>query len=73
MAGKIKRLIDEIVEARAQGNETVYYTTQAKLTLKGIDPGKYDERTEDDPKIIERLYEIADEMGIRLPGASRLG
>ena len=38
MAGKIKHLLDKIIEARSKGNPTTTQTTKIKLILKGVDP-----------------------------------
>lgn len=62
MAGAIKRLIDEIVAKRAGGNETLARTLRIKLLLKGIDPGKYSEQSDDDPELIRILERMAKEQ-----------
>ena len=66
MAGEIKRLIDSIVEKRAQGNTTVAVTTRTKLVLKGIRVDNFTASSEDDPDIIRQLKQIATEMCVRL-------
>jgi hypothetical protein len=66
MTGKIKKMIDSLIEIRAQGNQSLVATTRTKLLLKGIDPGKYTEATEDNPEIIAKIKSIAGEMGITL-------
>ena len=66
MPGKIKRLIDSLIEIRAQGNQNLVVTTRTKLLLKGIDPSKYTETTEDNPEVILKIKGIAGEMGITL-------
>lgn len=62
MAGKIKNLIDQIVEQRSKGNAIVASSTRTKLILKGINPTKYNEHSEDDPVILQKLMEIAKEL-----------
>ncbi|PWR76075.1 hypothetical protein ACKUB1_06750 [Methanospirillum stamsii] len=66
MAGKIKKLIDTLIEKRAQGNPSIASTTRTKLLLKGIDGKKYDEQSTDDPVVIASIMKIAEEMGISL-------
>ena len=64
MAGKIKKLIDYIIEQRSQGDSTIVNTTKTKMLLKGINPDLYNESSDDDPKIELRLKEIGKELGI---------
>ena len=54
MAGKIKLMIDEIIEERSKGNPTVANAIYAKLMLKGINYKKYTSTSEDDPAVIKR-------------------
>lgn len=64
MTGKIKQMIDEIVQKRSKGNATIAASTRTKLILKGIDVQKYTPLSEDDPRIIAQLQAIAKEMGL---------
>lgn len=64
MPGKIKYMIDTIIEKRSHGNQTIVNTTRAKLRLKGISPDKYNSMSEDDPVIVEKLNSLAKEFGI---------
>lgn len=66
MAGKIKQVIDRIIEARSQGNETIATTTRTKLILKGINPDKFSSGSEDDPLVLDKLKQIAEEMGLTI-------
>jgi hypothetical protein len=66
MSGKIKVLIDKLINERAQGNESVAITTRTKLLLKGIDTKKYTPASEDDPDVIAKIVKIAQEMNISL-------
>ena len=66
MAGKIKRMIDTIIEKRSNGNPTIVNTTRTKLRLKGVSPDNYTLTSEDDPVVIEKLNSIAKELGISL-------
>ncbi len=66
MAGKIKKMIDSLIEIRSGGSQSLASTTRTKLLLKGIDSKKFTEQSEDDPVIIKTIEQIADEMGIKL-------
>lgn len=66
MAGKIKKTIDIIIQKRSNGNPTIMATTKTKLLLKGINPSKYDDNSEDDPVILEKLKNLASELSIEL-------
>jgi hypothetical protein len=65
MAGKIKKMIDIIIREKSNGNDTLINLTKAKLTLKGINPRKYDDTSDDNPEIIEKLKAYAAEIGIK--------
>ena len=62
MAGQIKQMIESIIAQRAQGNRAVEHMTIAKLVLKGIDPTKYTEQSEDDPTILSKLQTLSREL-----------
>ncbi len=62
MAGQIKKLIDTIVEQRAQGNKVLEGVVKMKLILKGIDPKNYSDQSADDPAVIGRLLELMHEL-----------
>jgi hypothetical protein len=64
MAGKIKALIDYIIEKRSEGNATLMVTTKTKIMLKGINPEIYTTTSEDNPVIERRLRDIGEELGI---------
>jgi hypothetical protein len=66
MAGQIKRMIDQIIAKRANGNNAIVATTKTKLIMKGINPDKYTLSSEDDPQIISKLNQIANDLGINL-------
>ena len=55
MAGKIKMMIESIMEQRAKDNTMLQGVIRTKLMLKGIDPRKYTLQSDDDPVIISRL------------------
>lgn len=66
MAGKIKILIDTIVEKRAGGNSTIANLTKSKMVMKGINPEKYMSNSPDDPAVIEKLMTLAREMNVNI-------
>ncbi|HVN48244.1 MAG TPA: hypothetical protein VMU30_05415 [Bacteroidota bacterium] len=66
MAGKIKIAINKIIEDRSKGNATLATTTRTKMLLKGIDVNSYNEHSPDDPAILKKVKEVADELGINI-------
>ncbi len=66
MPGKIKKMVDEIIELRAKGNKAVALSTRARLTLKGINLEQHTPYSPDDPAIIEKVRRIAQEFGVSL-------
>ena len=66
MAGKVKRMIDEIISQRSNGNPTFMLTTRTKLVLKGVNPDKFTAATEDDPAMIQKVMAVARDMGVKL-------
>ena len=66
MAGKIKSLIDQIIEKRAKGNPLLADMTKTKMIMKGIDPSQFSSASPDDPSIIEKLSNLARELKISI-------
>lgn len=66
MAGKIIKTIDKIIATRSSGSELVAKTIKTRLTIKGIDPDKYNSNSPDDPAVLNRLRDIAKEMGMTI-------
>jgi hypothetical protein len=66
MSGKIKRIIDEIVQKRSKGVDTIMVTTRTKLFLKGINVDSYTESSDDNEEVVSKLRQIANEMGVQL-------
>ena len=62
MAGKIQRLIDELVEVRTKGRAALTHFVRAHLVLSGIDPDQFDETSADDPEIVARLERMIDDF-----------
>lgn len=64
MAGKIKQMIDVIIDKRTNGNQTLVGLTKAKIIMKGVFPDRYDINSEDDPVVIEKLKVLMKELNI---------
>jgi len=64
MAGRIKRMLDEIVQKKSGGKPALSNVAKTKLILKGLDPDKFSAASPDDPTIIARVSAVALEMGI---------
>ena len=62
MAGKIKMMIDSIIEQRAKDNPTLQGVIRTKLMLKGIDPKKFTLQSDDDPAIIGKLETLVKDL-----------
>jgi hypothetical protein len=58
MAGKIQRMIEKIITERSNGNEALAVVVRTKLILKGIQPGRYTDQSDDDPKILRKLEKM---------------
>ena len=58
MAGKIHKLIDDLVRLRANGRAGLSHFVRAHLVLTGIDPDQFDASSADDPEIVERLEKM---------------
>ncbi|MCO1604279.1 sensor domain-containing diguanylate cyclase [Desulfosporosinus nitroreducens] len=71
MAGKIKEIIDRIIQERSKGNPAIAEMTKAKFILKGVNPNKFSKCSEDDPVIIEKLITIARQLNAREIEGSR--
>ena len=64
--GKAKKLIDELIEKKAQGNAFQVSNVKMKLLFKGIIPDKITDDTPDTDEIIAKIYEVAKEFNITL-------
>jgi hypothetical protein len=62
MAGQIKKMIDTIIEQRANGSKVLEGVVKMKLILKGIDPKNFTELSPDDPVILGKLFELKNEL-----------
>lgn len=63
MAGQIKRLIESLVETRSNGNPTIASFVRAHLKLKGVDPDRFGPDSFDDPAILAKLRQMANDFG----------
>ena len=64
MPGKIKKMIDAIIEEKSKGSDLIKLTLKTKFVLKGIDPEKFDELSKDDPAVISKLKAIAEKLNV---------
>lgn len=58
MPGRVKQLIDELMEIRGADNAGVAHFMRAHLMLNGIDPSHYDETSPDDQQKERQLEEM---------------
>lgn len=66
MAGKIKVLIERLIELRTKGDRGLVAPLKIKLIMKGVDPDLFDDGSPDNPMVIQRIITIAKEMGYEL-------
>ena len=64
MAGQIKLLLEQIILDKSLGDPVLQRMTKIKLLIKGININDFDDQSPDDPVIILKLCEIAQEFGI---------
>lgn len=69
LAGKIKKMIDIIIQERSTGNPAIAEMTKAKFLLKGLNLNKYDMTSEDDPVVIKKLLDITNQLNHFKPEA----
>ena len=65
MVGKIKHMIDTIIEKRSGGKQELVGPLRVKMILKGIHPDKYTSVSIDDPVVIEKVSNLAKDFGIK--------
>lgn len=63
MAGRIKELIDRLIELRTKGDRGLVAPVKIKLIMKGVDPDLFDANSPDTPQVVQRVIAIAKEMG----------
>lgn len=64
--GKAKRLIEELIEKKAQGNAFQISNIKMKLIFKGVMPDKITDDTPDTEEVISKIYEVAKDFNITL-------
>ncbi len=62
MAGKIRRMIDSVIQQRAMGNPMLEKIIKTKMILKGVNPNKYTLDSEDDPAVLDKLERMVREL-----------
>jgi hypothetical protein len=62
MAGKIRQMIDSIINQRAKDNPMLERVIKTKLILKGINPAKFTLQSDDDPVVIGKLEKMIREL-----------
>ena len=67
MSGKIKNILDYMINSRSAGDPIIAEVTKAKLILKGINPDNFDENSPDDPKIMKEILEMLNLLFEPLP------
>ena len=58
MSGRIKQLIDELIQIRTAGKPGSEHFVRANLVLNGIEPERYTDRSDDDQQIIVKLEQM---------------
>lgn len=64
--GKVKKMIDELIEKKAQGNSFQITNIKMKLMFKGIMPDNITDDTPDDGELISKIEEVAEQFDIQL-------
>jgi len=64
--GISKKLIEELIEKKARGNNFQINNVKMKLMFKGIIPDKINEDTPDSGETISKIYEVANDFKIEL-------
>jgi hypothetical protein len=62
MAGKVRKLIDELIALRTQGSPAMGHFVRVNLHLRGIDPDVYTGMSEDEPAKIALLEAMIHEF-----------
>jgi hypothetical protein len=62
--GKAKQILDAIISQRGGENPIVAKSITTRLVLKGINMKSITESSPDDPNVIQKLRNAAQEMGV---------
>jgi len=66
MAGKIKEMLDKVIQIRSKGDLGLANLTKAKFILKGVNPDKFNPASPDDIGTIERIKIMAKDFGVQI-------
>ena len=66
IAGEVKRILDKIYKERANGNQMIENSLKVKLILKGLDPKKFTDDSNDSAEVIEKAKTAAKEFGVNV-------
>lgn len=66
MAGKIRQMIDKIIQIRSNGDTGLANLTKAKFILKGINPDKYSAGSPDEPDILDKIRLVSKDLGVQI-------
>lgn len=64
--GKAKKMIDELIEKKAQGNSFQINNIKMKLMFKGIIPDDITDDTPDTEELISKIEEVAEQFEVSL-------
>ena len=64
--GKAKKMIDELIEKKAQGNTFQINNIKMKLMFKGIMPDNITEATPDTDELISKIEGVAEQFEVNL-------
>lgn len=66
MAGQIKLLLDRIILEKAKGDPIMEKLTKTKLLVKGIRVETFTPISEDDPVMLQKVQQVAQDFGVTL-------
>ncbi|MCL2500142.1 MAG: hypothetical protein FWE90_07365 [Defluviitaleaceae bacterium] len=66
MTGTAKRIIDALIDQKAQGDKTIEKNLRVKLILGGIMVDKLTESTPDNPALINKIRNVAIGYGVNI-------
>ncbi len=58
MAGKVRKLIDELIHLRARGAPALEHFVKVNLVLNGIDPDRFVASSPDEPDKVAKLEKM---------------
>ncbi len=66
MTGRAKKLIDELIKKKANGNRALERDVRIKLILKGIMPDEITDYTQDSDEMIKNIFLVAKQFNVEL-------